>query len=122
MGTFSLEKAPIPLLANRSLQTAPSYSYYDRFTSVPIRGLTLYETRIRFVQTLSGLLSSGPLLARLIRPSESEDSSDWFGMQQVVVLSDGSLLYPPGKPAFQRMVLSDLALKRWSNFNILRRG
>jgi hypothetical protein len=57
MGTFSLEKAPIPLLANRSLQTAPSYSYYDRFTSVPIRGLTLCETRIHFLQTLSGMNS-----------------------------------------------------------------
>jgi hypothetical protein len=56
MGTFPLEKAPIPLSVNRSRQIAPSYSYYDRFTSVPIRGLTLYETRIRFYQTLSGLL------------------------------------------------------------------
>ena len=56
MGTSSFEKAPIPLSVNRSQQTAPSYSYYDRSTSVPIRRLTLYETRIRFYQTLSGLL------------------------------------------------------------------
>jgi len=56
MGTFSFEKAPIPLIVNHSWQIAPSYSYYDRFTSVPIRRLTLYETRIRFYQTLSGLL------------------------------------------------------------------
>ena len=56
MGTSSFEKAPIPLFVNHSWQIAPSYSYYDRFTSVPIRRLTLYETRIRFYQTLSGLL------------------------------------------------------------------
>ena len=56
MGTFSFEKAPIPLFVNRSRQTAPSYSYYNRSTSVPIRGLTLCETRIRFCRTLSGRL------------------------------------------------------------------
>lgn len=56
MGTSSFEKAPIPLYVNHSWQIAPSYSYYDRFTSVTIRRLTLYETRIRFGQTLSGML------------------------------------------------------------------
>ncbi len=48
MGTYSFEKAPIPLSVNRSWQKEPSYSYYNRFTSASIRGLTLYETRIRF--------------------------------------------------------------------------
>jgi len=56
MGTFSFEKAPIPLSVNHSWQIAPNYSYYDRLTSVPIRRLTLHETRIRFCQTLSGLI------------------------------------------------------------------
>lgn len=56
MGTFSFEKAPIPLFVNRSWQIAPSYSYFDRFTSGSIRRLALNETRIRFCQTLSGLL------------------------------------------------------------------
>ena len=56
MGTFSFEKAPIPLFVNRSRQIAPSYSYYGCFNSGSIRRLALNETRIRFCQTLSGLL------------------------------------------------------------------
>ena len=56
MGTFSFEKAPIPPIVNHSWQKAPSYSYYNRSISLPIRRLTLHETRIRFWQTLSGLL------------------------------------------------------------------
>ncbi len=55
MGAFSFEKTPIPLNVNHSRQIAPNYSYYDRFTSVSIRRSALFETRIRFCQTLSGL-------------------------------------------------------------------
>jgi hypothetical protein len=54
---FREEKAPIPLFVNRSRQTAPSYSYYDRSISSATRGLPLYETRICFRQTFSSLLS-----------------------------------------------------------------
>jgi len=48
MGTFSFEKAPIPQIVNHSWQKAPNYSYYNRSISLPIRRLTLHETRIRF--------------------------------------------------------------------------
>ena len=52
MGTFSLEKVPIPLFNNHSYKTAPSYSLYGLFhrqnPKIPLR-----ETATHFLQAIT---------------------------------------------------------------------
>ena len=90
MGTFPLEKAPIPLFVNRSQQIAPSYSYYDRPISLAGRSLPLYETRACFSQALTSPFPQTSS-ARLNRLWKSEDFQGWIQMQLVAVLTDYSI-------------------------------
>jgi len=55
MGTFSLEKVPIPPFYNRSHKTAPSYSYYDLFHRQDPKTL-LHETSTTFIQALTPVI------------------------------------------------------------------
>ena len=55
MGTFSLEKVPIPLLNNRSYKTAPSYSYYGLFHRQDPK-IPLHETAADFIWAFTPII------------------------------------------------------------------
>jgi hypothetical protein len=121
MGTLPRRKAPIPLSVNRSRQTAPSYSYYDRSTRFAFRRMLLMKpgsVSVRSFQTCFPQTSSNQ--ADPFAPPEGfavGSGCSWFLPFQAV-----PFLHPPESHTFQRSILSNLTLKRWSNLFFLRRG
>ena len=113
MGTFSVEKVPIPLFNNHSYKTAPSYSLYGLFhrqdPKTPLR-----ETATHFLQAIT------PVFPEPLPGS----SSCWFspegGLQPDRKMTG---FRPEGRssslstfrPSNQRSVLSNQASRCWSS-------
>ena len=89
MGTFSVEKVPIPLFNNHSYKTAPSYSLYGLFhrqnPKTPLR-----ETATHFLQAVTPCIprASSWKLVLLIRTrgwSPTGPGNDWFSSRGTIL-------------------------------------
>ena len=113
MLTNRKQKAPIPLLNNRSYKTAPSYSYYDlshrQDPKIPLR-----ETATHFIQALT------PVIPKPLPGSLSRWFSPEGGLQQNRKMAgfrpeERSFPLSTFRPSYQRSVLSNQASRCWSS-------
>ncbi len=81
------------MLTCRSWQTAPSYSYYDRPTSLADLGLPLKETGACLSRTLTSPFPQTSSF-RLIRVGKPEDFQFRFQIRLVAFLTNDSISAP----------------------------